>query len=176
MKKRVELTFLRVDEGTGNFIYKGTDGELYVEVEGEINDMTNEGEPLGPVRNVDIKVGEPIYNPEDRFGRNVGSKKQEKEYADKVAVLFRYRPFIGVAGEDPEYTEYIIKERSHKYTLVTSKFERHFDKGFDTIEELFAKHGIEQEKLQDVSGEKFEFGGPIGNKENFELGEYFPLL
>jgi hypothetical protein len=72
-----ELTFKRVDPDTGNFIYLGTDGNMYVDIEGVIHDVTDEGEPLGPVRNVVIKKGEPIYNKEDRFGRNPGSKIQE---------------------------------------------------------------------------------------------------
>jgi hypothetical protein len=76
MENKVELTFLRTDENTGNFLYKGTDGNIYMSIDGQMHDLTRQGEPLGPVYNTYIKTGEPIYNPEDRFGRNPGSKVQ----------------------------------------------------------------------------------------------------
>lgn len=82
--EKIELTFLRVDPDTGNLIYRGTDGNNYVEIDGEINDMTDQSEPLGPVYNVKIKAGEPIYNPEDRFGRNPGSKRQSEELSEEI--------------------------------------------------------------------------------------------
>ena len=72
----IELTFLKVDEGTGNFIYRGSDGHIYVSIEGVIHDVTDEREPDSPVHNTIIKQGEPIFNHEDRFGRNPGSKRQ----------------------------------------------------------------------------------------------------
>jgi len=74
--KKMELTYVRTDSN-GNFIYKDINGKMYQDVEGVIHDVTNEGEPLSPVHNVVIKKGEPIYNPEDRFGRNPGSKVAE---------------------------------------------------------------------------------------------------
>ena len=72
----VVLTFLRTDEGTGNFLYKGSDGDVYVSIDGVIYTLTNAMEPDYPVHNTIVKPGEPIYNPEDRFGRNPGSKLQ----------------------------------------------------------------------------------------------------
>ena len=74
--ENIELTFKRVDPDTGNFIYKGSDGNVYVSVDGVIHDVTDEGEPLGTVYNITIKKGEPIYNKADRFGNDPGSKKQ----------------------------------------------------------------------------------------------------
>ena len=76
MENKIELTFLRVDENTGNFIYKGSDGKIYTDVEGVYHNTTNYGEPDSPAHNVHPKKGEPIYNPEDRFGRNPESKTQ----------------------------------------------------------------------------------------------------
>ncbi len=83
MPKKIELTYVRTDDN-GNFIYKGTNGEMYQEVEGVIHDVTDQGEPLAPVHNVVIKKGDPIYNPEDRFGRNPGSKVAESVVNTKV--------------------------------------------------------------------------------------------
>ena len=76
MPKKIQLKYVRTDDN-GNFIYKGTDGEMYQDVEGVIHDVTDQGEPLGPVHNVEVMKGEPVYNPEDRFGRNPGSKVAE---------------------------------------------------------------------------------------------------
>jgi len=78
--EKIELTFLRPDEDTGNFIYKGTDGKIYISIDGIIHDVTQEREPLGPVYNTFVKPGEPVYNPEDRFGRNPGSKIQTENH------------------------------------------------------------------------------------------------
>lgn len=91
----VELTFLRVDDNTGNFFYKGSDGNIYVSIEGAIHSVTDEREPNYPVHNTIIKQGEPIYNPEDRFGRNPGSKLQT-ETKDIKAMYTR-------AGMDPPH-------------------------------------------------------------------------
>lgn len=74
LNNKILLTFLRVDENTGNFIYKGSDGNIYIDIEGVIHDVTKQREPIGPVYNTIIKTGEPVYNPEDRFARNPGSK------------------------------------------------------------------------------------------------------
>jgi hypothetical protein len=74
----VQLTYLRDDDG-GRMLYKGSDGNMYVEVEGVIHDMTDEGEPISPVHNVKIKPGEPVYDPNDRFGKN---RKKTNENAD----------------------------------------------------------------------------------------------
>ena len=76
MENKIALTFLRPDEDTGNFIYKGSDKKLYISIDGVIHDVTEQGEPIGPVYNTYVKQNEPIYNPEDRFGRNPGSKLQ----------------------------------------------------------------------------------------------------
>jgi hypothetical protein len=76
MPKKMELTYVRTDDN-GNFIYKDINGEMYQDVDGVIHDVTDQGEPLSPVYNVVVKTGEPIYNPEDRFGRNPGSKVAE---------------------------------------------------------------------------------------------------
>lgn len=80
-ENKIALKFKRVDEDTGNLIYKGSDGNIYVSVDGVIHDVTGEGEPLSPVHNVYIQAGEPIYNPADRFGRDPGSKVQEETFA-----------------------------------------------------------------------------------------------
>lgn len=297
MKPKVELTFLRVDEGTGSLIYKGSDGDIYIEVEGVIHDLTEEGEPLAPFRNYIIKAGEPIYNPADRFGRNVGSKTQQHVFVNdgsiipeldwknftlnhlnaflkywsvgngdieimsfipqggeptlridyaKVGeknlsvgdvgkqfrvvrgsenlylditvydddnkafvvsiftkenhkglkeiqgdliqkfknggliqgekVLYLHRPFKGSGGEDESYIEYIIKDTNGKFTLVNEAFQKHFDEGYSTKEELMEFHGIQEESLEDVSDKVFKLGGLIANKEDFEFGEYFPLF
>lgn len=42
-----------------NKLYKGSDGNLYVEVDGQLHSMTSDGEPLAPARNV-IKMDENI--------------------------------------------------------------------------------------------------------------------
>jgi hypothetical protein len=76
MPKKIQLTYVRTDDN-GNFIYKGNDGEIYQDVEGVIHDVTDQGEPLSPVHNVEVIKGQPIYNSEDRFGRNPGSKVAE---------------------------------------------------------------------------------------------------
>lgn len=73
----VELTYLRQDEDTGNFIYGDNDNNKYVSVDGVIHTLTDYGEPNYPIANAIVKKGEPVYNPADRFGRNVGSKIQE---------------------------------------------------------------------------------------------------
>lgn len=67
----VELTFKKVDPDTGNLLYKGTDGKMYASLQGTIYDMTDAGEPDTPVHDVKIKVGEPEYDPKDRFGRKL---------------------------------------------------------------------------------------------------------
>lgn len=72
---KIILTYLRVDSNTGNIIYRGTDRNNYVNIEGVIYDMTDEGEPLSPVHNVIIKKGEPVYDPKDRFAKRLTSKK-----------------------------------------------------------------------------------------------------
>lgn len=74
----VELIFKRVDPDTGNLLYKGTDGNMYVSVEGEIHDMTDEGEPLTPMHNVKVKAGEPVYDPNDRFGNKLENNNESK--------------------------------------------------------------------------------------------------
>jgi len=79
-KSKIELTFLEVDQDTGNFVYKGSNGKIYMSLDGIIHDTTEDPdyrEPIGPVHNVVIKKGEPVYSKEDRFGRNPGSKLQE---------------------------------------------------------------------------------------------------
>jgi hypothetical protein len=73
----VELTFLKVDPDTGNIIYRGTDKNNYVDVEGTIHDMTEEGEPDSPVHNVKVKAGEPLYDKNDRFGRKLETYVKE---------------------------------------------------------------------------------------------------
>lgn len=84
---KVVLTFLRVDPDTGNIIYRGSDKDNYVSVEGTIHDMTDEGEPLAPVKNVIIKEGEPVYDPKDRFARRLtnlsGPKKKSVQSVAK---------------------------------------------------------------------------------------------
>lgn len=52
-KKKITAKFIRKDDW-GRGIYKGSDGEMYVDVEGEAHDMTDSGEPNTPVRNVTL--------------------------------------------------------------------------------------------------------------------------
>ncbi len=60
MNNMIELTYLK-DDDFGRMVYKGDNGKKYVEVDGQIHDMTKDGEPNTPIRNVKIKSGEPIY-------------------------------------------------------------------------------------------------------------------
>lgn len=83
MPKKMELTYVRTDDN-GNFIYKDINGDMYQDVEGVIHDVTDQGEPLAPVHNVVVKKGDPIYNPEDRFGRNPGSKVAESVIKENI--------------------------------------------------------------------------------------------
>ena len=76
MPKKMEITYVRTDSN-GNFIYKDINGDMYQDVEGVIHDVTSHGEADTPVHNVVVKKGDPIYNPEDRWGRNPGSKVSE---------------------------------------------------------------------------------------------------
>lgn len=66
----IELTFLEVDSDTGNYIYNGSDDKKYVSISGIVFTMTKTGEPLSPFRNTVFKKNTPIYNADDRFGRN----------------------------------------------------------------------------------------------------------
>lgn len=75
----IELTFVRVDPDTGNLVYKGTDKNMYISVEGVIHDVTDEMEPDTPAKNVKIKDGEPEYDPEDRFARDLEKRTVEKD-------------------------------------------------------------------------------------------------
>lgn len=69
---KIELTFLKVDEDTGNLIYVGSNKKKYASVDGIIYSMTPYGEPDYPMYDgVVIKKGEYIYDTKDRFGRKI---------------------------------------------------------------------------------------------------------
>lgn len=52
-KKKITAKFIREDDN-GRGIYKGSDGEMYVDVDGVAHDMTDSGEPLTPMPNVTL--------------------------------------------------------------------------------------------------------------------------
>lgn len=70
--KTVTLTFNGLNDN-GDITYKGSDGKVYVSVEGVIHSTTKQGEAERPAQNVKVKKGEVIYNPKDRFNRNLNT-------------------------------------------------------------------------------------------------------
>lgn len=167
---QIELVFKKVDEDTGNLIYKGSDDNIYIDVEGTIHNVTDEREPLAPVRNVYVKQGEPVYNPEDRFGRNPGSKRQTI-IGNKNNITIE-DIVEGAKFKINDGTVFIIneiKEYPEIGKMVRANMEGGIWKYSDGINEFVAF--LNEEKAEKIMAD----GGPI-KKSDFTLGEVQRLI
>lgn len=133
-KNEITATFLYEDDFSRE-VYKGSDNELYVIVDGEFHTMTDEGEPIAPVKNVVKAMSE---------GGVVG-------YDETLAKEFYRRRFGHEPEENPEY-----------YKLILSRFKKgtaveHMDgKSKQIYAELIANNPSEYKKGGDVKTETVE--------------------
>lgn len=143
----VELTFLKVDPDTGNIIYRGSDKNNYVSVDGKIYDMTDEGEPYCPVHNVEIKKGEPVYDPQDRFARKLEKKDKDVKVQESKINLKHLKLFenfdkndgnIKIKKEDFDAMDFDDKKSLLQDTFPELEFgdmtENEFDEYFDIVD------------------------------------------
>lgn len=126
----VELTFIKVDEDTGNLIYRGDDGHRYICLEGEIHSLTNAGEPDVPVKNVIVKDGEPVYDKSDRFGKNLEFNSEEIDLLEKEGFEeFKNRSSILLSDD-----AYLLKRGKNMFILSNSEGKKEFENLKDAIE------------------------------------------
>lgn len=88
--KKIILTFKELDPDTGNIYYTGTDGKLYVTVEGIIH-ATSYGTPSHKVTSAVIKKGEFKWDAKDRFNRRYKEQNPSEKPADKVFKKFMHK-------------------------------------------------------------------------------------
>jgi hypothetical protein len=138
----VELTFIKVDEDTGNLIYLGDNGKKYMSLKGEIHSLTNEGEPDVPVKNVIVKDGEPVYDKSDRFGKNLEFNSEEMNLLEKEGFEeFKNRSKILLSDDT-----YLLKRGKNMFILSNSEGKKEFENLKDAIE-FFKEFFKESDKM-----------------------------